>query len=159
MDQKSYPATLLILFLLFLSVPLSSASDKKPGEIRKSDKCPVCGMFVEKYRNWLAEIFFSDGTYAVFDGPKDMFRYYLDIKKYNPSKTVSDISAVYVTEYYSTGIMEARKAFFVQGSDVYGPMGLELVPLASEAKAQEFLKDHKGKTILKFGEVTRSHLY
>jgi nitrous oxide reductase accessory protein NosL len=153
-----YPVILVTLYIMFPAVPFSSAADKKPVEVRQSDKCPVCGMFVAKYKNWLAEIIFTDGTYAAFDGPKDMFRYYFDVKKYHPSKTASDISNIYVTEYYSTEIMDARKVFFVQGSDVNGPMGAELVPLASEAAAKEFLKDHKGSKILKFSEVTGKYL-
>lgn len=153
--QKKYYHIFPILFILFLSVPFSSAADKKPLSTKLSDKCPVCGMFVAKYKNWQAQIAFNDGTYAVFDGPKDMFRYYLDMKKYNPSKTVSDISNIYATEYYSAEMTDARKLYFVQGSDVNGPMGAELVPLSSEAKAKEFLKDHKGKKVLKFNEVTR----
>jgi len=158
MKYKFYPLILAILYMLFLSMPLSFATDRKPVAINKSDKCPVCGMFVFSYKNWLAEIVFIDGTYAVFDGPKDMFRYYLDLKKYNPSKTASDISAIYVTEYYSTELKDARKVFFIPGSNVNGPMGAELVPLASETAATEFLKDHKGKKILKFDEVTRENL-
>ena len=154
MNKKYYPVILTVVYLMFLSIPMSVAADKKPVEVRKSDKCPVCGMFVSGYKNWLAEIIFTDGTYAVFDGPKDMFRYYLDLKKHNPSKTAADISAIYITEYYSTELKDARKVFFVLGSDVNGPMGAELVPLASEKAANEFLKDHKGKKILKFNEVT-----
>ena len=158
MNKKFYPLILAILYMLFLSVPLSFATDKKPVAIKKSDKCPVCGMFVSGYKNWLAEIIFTDGTYAVFDGPKDMFRYYLDLKKYNPSKKASDISNIYITEYYSTELKDARKVFFVLGSDVNGPMGAELVPLASETAAREFLNDHKGKKVLKFNEVSRENL-
>ena len=158
MNKKFYPLIMASLCMLFLSLPLSFAADKKPVSVKKSDKCPVCGMFVSSYKNWLAEIIFTDGTYAVFDGPKDMFRYYLDIKKYNPSKTTSDISTIYITEYYSTELTDARKVFFVFGSDVNGPMGAELVPLASEKAAKEFMKDHKGKRILKFNEVNAENL-
>lgn len=158
MNKKYYALILAVIYLMFLSVPMSMAADKKPVEVRKSDKCPVCGMFVARYKNWLAQIIFTDSTYAVFDGPKDMFRYYLNVKKYNSSKTASDISNIYVTEYYSTELMDARKVFFVQGSDANGPMGAELVPLATEAAAKDFLKDHKGSRILKFNEVTIENL-
>jgi len=158
MNKKYGPLILTIICLMFLSVPLSVAADKKPVEVRKSDKCPVCGMFVSGYKNWLAEIIFTDGSYVAFDGPKDMFKYYLNVKKYSPSKAASDISNIYVTEYYSTKLMEARKVLFVQGSDVNGPMGAELVPLATEAAAESFLKDHKGSRILKFNEVTTENL-
>ena len=154
MNKKIHPLILAILCMLLLSLTLSFAADKKPVAIKKSDKCPVCGMFVSGYKNWMSEIIFADGTYAVFDGPKDMFRYYLNIKKYNPAKTASDISRIYITEYYSTEFTDAREVFFVQGSDVNGPMGAELVPIASETAAKEFLKDHKGKKVLKFNEVT-----
>ena len=158
MTKKYYPLILAVIYLMFLSVPMSMAADKKPVEVRKSDKCPVCGMFVAGYKNWLAEIIFTDGSYVAFDGPKDMFRYYLNVKKFTPAKSASDISNIYVTEYYSTGLMDARKVFFVQGSDVNGPMGAELVPLATEAAAKSFLKDHKGSRILKFNEVTTENL-
>jgi len=158
MNKKCYPVILAILYVLFLSVPLSFAADKKPVVVKKTDKCPVCGMFVAGYKNWIAEIIFNDGTYAVFDGPKDMFRYYLNVKKYNPSKTAADISNIYVTEYYTTEMVDARKVFFVQGSDVNGPMGSELIPLATEAAAKDFMKDHKGSRILKFSEVTGENL-
>jgi nitrous oxide reductase accessory protein NosL len=33
-------------------------------------------------------------------------------------------------------------------------MGHEFVPLASRADADDFLKDHKGKRLLAFGQVT-----
>lgn len=158
MNKKICSLTLAVLYVLFLSIALSYSADNKPVAIKKSDKCPVCGMFVSGYKNWRSEIIFSDGTYAAFDGPKDMFRYYLDIKKYNPSKAVSAISSIYVTDYYSTELTDARKVFFVQGSDVNGPMGPELVPLASETAAKGFMKDHKGKKVLKFNEVTMGYL-
>jgi nitrous oxide reductase accessory protein NosL len=50
--------------------------------------------------------------------------------------------------------IEAGRAFYVIGSDVMGPMGHELAPLATKADAEDFLKDHKGKRILSYGEVT-----
>ncbi len=138
--------------------PLSLAAEKKPVEVRKNDKCQVCGMLVAGFPTWISQVVFNDGTYALFDGPKDMFRYYFNIGKYNPAKKIADIGAIYVTEYYSTKYMDARKAFFVQGSNVDGPMGVELVPIESLGKAKEFMKDHKGKKILRFDEVKREDL-
>ncbi|MDH4231903.1 MAG: nitrous oxide reductase accessory protein NosL [Nitrospirota bacterium] len=157
--QRKFCIVILALFSIMLfSVPFSGAADKKPVQVMPSDKCPVCGMFVAKYKSWLAEIIFTDGSYAAFDGPKDMFRYYLNLKKYNPAKAIADVGSLYVTEYYSIEMIDAQKAYFVQGSDVYGPMGVELVPLASESAAKEFLNDHKGRKILRFKEITEEHL-
>ncbi|MEW6108943.1 MAG: nitrous oxide reductase accessory protein NosL [Nitrospirota bacterium] len=147
---------LAALFSFQLQVP--HAADIKPVDVRHDDKCRVCGMFVAKYKNWIAQIIFDDATYAAFDGPKDMFRYYFNLNKYNPSKKQSDMTAVFVTEYYSTKIMDAKKMFFVSGSDVYGPMGAELIPVESEKTAKEFMKDHHGKRILRFGDITMEDL-
>jgi nitrous oxide reductase accessory protein NosL len=152
---------IVLLFIICLSSPCMSPpclAETKPIEVKKDDKCPVCGMFVAKYRQWIAQIVFHDGTYTVFDGPKDMFKFYLSPGSYSSSKRPSDIAAVYVTEYYSTRLMDAKKMFYVTGSDVYGPMGAELIPLASESAAKEFMMDHKGGKILKFNEVTSEHL-
>ncbi|OGW25963.1 MAG: nitrous oxide reductase accessory protein NosL [Nitrospirae bacterium GWC2_42_7] len=155
MKQKRIHLLSLLSVILFLLLSQTSFSiEKKPVKVKESDKCKVCGMFVSKYTNWIAQIIFNDGSYAVFDGPKDMFRYYLNLSKYNPSKKQTDISAVFVTEYYSAKIMEANNLFFVLGSDVLGPMGYELIPVASEQNAKEFLKDHNGKKILKFEQIT-----
>jgi nitrous oxide reductase accessory protein NosL len=59
-----------------------------------------------------------------------------------------------VTEYYSVTRIDARAAWYVIGSDTLGPMGHELVPLATREDAEEFLRDHKGKRIIRFEDVT-----
>ena len=111
-------------------------------------------MFIHKYPDWRAEIIFKDGSFDFFDGAKDMFKYYLNLKKYNSGKTQKDIEAVYVTEYYDMTMIRAAKAYFVIGSDVYGPMGKELIPFSSAPSAEAFLKDHSGKAILPFEAIT-----
>jgi len=111
-------------------------------------------MFVAKYPDFLAEIVFKDGTYVVFDGTKDMFKYSLNLKKYNPSKGPEDIDSIYVTDYYNLTLIGGAEAYYVIGSDIYGPMGRELIPLEKEADAAGFMKDHKGKSVLKFKDVT-----
>ncbi len=146
-----------LLAMLLLPGTVRSA-DVMPAEVKKDDKCRVCGMFVAKYRNWISQIVFSDGTAAFFDGPKDMMKYYLDPSKYDPGMKKADIAAVFVTDYYSVKPIDGRTAFYVIGSDVFGPMGAELVPLASEPQARGFLKDHKGTKILKFDEIRPEHL-
>ncbi len=152
--RRSIPVLACVaVLMIFISFP-ARAAERKPVAVKKGDKCAVCGMFVEKYKEWMAQVIFTDGTAAFFDGPKDMFRYYLNVPRYTPARKQSDIEVMYVTEYYSARMMNVKDVFFVQGSDVYGPMGTELVPVETEARAKEFLKDHKGKKILGFGGVT-----
>lgn len=139
---------------LALSSPLSAADGgiPKPGP---RDLCPVCGMLVAKYPNWVATVEGRKGRALFFDGPKDFFKYLFDVPKYSPGHRAEDISRMLVTEFYGLTRIDARKALFVIGSDVLGPMGHELIPLASRADAEEFLTDHKGQRILSFDEVSR----
>lgn len=148
-----------LIAALFLVLFSSSTADAggKPVKPTKNDKCPVCGMFVYKYPNWISEIVFKDGSYAVFDGPKDMFKYYMNIRKHHPSKTLKDIHSVYVTEYYNVSFIDGLKAYYVIGSDTLGPMGRELVPFATRQDAGSFSKDHKG-TIISAGDINESLL-
>lgn len=114
----------------------------------------MCGMFVSMFADWNAEIRFADSTRAIFDGSKDMFKYYLDLGRYNPSKTKDQITAILVKDYYSQASVNALKAYYVIWSDVYGPMGHEPIPFEQEADARKFLKEHKGKKILRFKDIT-----
>jgi copper chaperone NosL len=135
-------------------VTFAFAAERAPVTPSPKDKCPVCGMFVKKYPDWVGQVIFKDGAYAHFDGAKDLFKYYLNPKKYNPSRTQAEIDAVYVMDYYRLEPIDAYTAYFVHGSDVYGPMGRELIPFAKADDAKEFMKDHKGKAILRFRDVT-----
>jgi copper chaperone NosL len=145
---------LIALIMFFIITTPALAGQKKPVKPAQKDKCPVCGMFVAKYPDYVAEIIFLDGSYAVFDGAKDMFKYYFNLAKYNPQKKHRDIDSLYVTDYYDLVLIDSRQAFFVIGSDAYGPMGKELIPFVHHPDAQEFMRDHRGNAILQFQEIT-----
>jgi copper chaperone NosL len=145
---------IIVFMMASITVSQASAAARTPVRPVSTDRCSVCGMFVSKYPAWAAEIVFNDGSYVVFDGAKDMFTYYLDIKKYSPSKKREDIASMYVMDYYAVSFIDARTAYYVNGSDVRGPMGNELIPFASEADARTFKEDHKGKAVLVFSDVT-----
>ncbi|MCX5880556.1 MAG: nitrous oxide reductase accessory protein NosL [Deltaproteobacteria bacterium] len=143
----------MTLIAVLLTCSLSLAEEPKPLKATKADKCPVCGMFVAKYPDFLSQVIFRDGSYALFDGAKDMFKYYFNLKKYNPSKELSDIAVIYVTDYYSMNPIDGRKAYYVVESNVFGPMGKELIPFEKEPEAKEFLADHAGKKLVRFDGV------
>jgi copper chaperone NosL len=117
------------------------------------DTCPVCGMFVAKYPDWVATVLWDDGEAVHFDGAKDFFKYLADLGKYAPGRSAEQIAGMGVTEYYGVTLIDARSALYVIGSDVYGPMGHELVPLATDADAADFIKDHAGKRLVQYAEV------
>jgi len=122
------------------------------------DACPVCGMIVAKYPEWTAAVLFDDGAAVYFDGAKDFFKYLNDMERYAQGRTVSRIAAMGVTEYYGLKMVDARAAFFVIGSDVYGPMGHELIPLQTQLDADDYFRDHAGVRQVGFDEVTKDML-
>lgn len=150
--MKRYILSLLMLVVLMASSARSEGP--VPSGPSKEDKCPVCGMFVAKYPDFVAQVIFKDGSRAFFDGAKDMFKYYWNMVRYNPHKSSSDIAAVFVTDYYDLKLIDGMKAWFVVGSNVYGPMGKELIPFEQEDAAREFLVDHSGNKVLRFEDVT-----
>ncbi|MDO8932743.1 MAG: nitrous oxide reductase accessory protein NosL [Rhodocyclaceae bacterium] len=143
---------LCALSLLFWAVLTAAQVPPKPGT---KDLCPVCGMLVAKYPNWAATVVWRDGHAHHFDGAKDMFKFLHDLAKFAPGHKSQDIAGLYVTDFYGLGKIDAKKAFYVIGSDVLGPMGHELVPLANAEDAADFMKDHKGKRLLGFDQVSR----
>lgn len=147
-------AIALYFLVMLLTTPMASAGERPPLKPTAKDKCPVCGMFVAKYPDFAAQVIFKDGSYAFFDGAKDMFKYYFNLTKYNRSQTVAEIDSVYVTDYYDLEWIDGYKAFYVAGSDVYGPMGREIIPFEKKAGAEQFLIDHLGKSLLTFEQIT-----
>jgi len=113
--------------------------------VNHKEKCPVCGMFLYKYPKWVSRLYYGKKAYS-FDGIKDMMKYYFAHKQ-KPTE-------ILVQDYYTTKTLDATKAYFVIGSDVYGPMGNELIAFATQESAQKFLLDHKGKKIIRFHDIT-----
>lgn len=142
-----------LLMVILMGFPSVSAGSEAAAPSRE-DKCPVCGMFVAKYPDFLCQVVFRDGARVFFDGAKDMFKYLWNVPRYSPGKARDDIQAVFVTEYYDLKPIDGFKAHYVIGSTVYGPMGKELIPFEKEDAAREFLVDHSGSAILKYEDVT-----
>jgi nitrous oxide reductase accessory protein NosL len=154
--RAAWAAALLLALAGALLVGAQTAPDaaRPPARPSEDHKCPVCGMFVAGYPDFLAAAVFKDGATVYFDGCKDMFRYLLDVGAYAPGRTRSDVARVWVTDYYSLKWTDGAAAFYVKGSDIMGPMGRELIPFGREEEAKVFLKDHKGERIFRFSEVT-----
>jgi nitrous oxide reductase accessory protein NosL len=140
------------LFLYLWEVKKGGNSKKHYEKltVTKKDKCPICGMFLYKYPKWVSRIEYKDKNES-FDGIKDMMKYYF--------KYPNNIKNILVQEYYTGRTINARKAYFVIGSAVYGPMGNELIAFKDEASARRFSLDHKGKKIVTFKEITQNEVY
>jgi copper chaperone NosL len=130
-----------------------SAAAESPSAAHK-EKCAVCGMFLSMFVDWNARIEFKDSTVAVFCGPKCLFKHYLDAKKNSASASKKEMTAIFVRDYYSKASIDALRASYVIWSDVYGPMGHEPIPFEKEADAKKFLKEHNGKKVLRFSDIS-----
>jgi copper chaperone NosL len=136
-----------------VGIYLSGAHPEAAGSIAVPEKakCPVCGMFVSKYPKWAAEAVVGANSYY-FDGVKDMMKWYRHPDEYGIDPRA--ISALFVTDYYSLEKIPAGTAHYVVGSNVYGPMGNELIPFKTLQSAQTFAKEHDGKTVVSFDAIT-----
>jgi copper chaperone NosL len=144
----------LIFWFFFIFTAISQAEDMAPVKPGPKDKCPVCGMFIAKYPDFIAIISFKDGTHVFFDGVKDMMKYYFNLKRYSPGKKIEDMASLHVTDYYRLIPINGYTAFYVSGSDIYGPMGRELIPFENKKDAEEFLKNHHGRAVFGFQDIT-----
>ncbi len=120
-------------------------------DVPNGAKCPVCGMFVYKYPKWAAMIE-HDGKKYYFDGVKDMMKYYFFDVDFPYDR--SHITQMEVTDFYTLDAIPALKAWYVYDSKLYGPMGRELIPFATEEEAKNFVKDHGGEKIVHFKDIT-----
>jgi nitrous oxide reductase accessory protein NosL len=144
---------LLLYLILINSISLAEIVNFKPTQ---KDKCPVCGMFVYKYKDFLAAIVIKNGEILWFDGAKDLIKFYFRPEKYKKNINRESIDKIFVTDYYSLKFINGKEAFYVIGSNIYGPMGKELIPFERYDDAKEFMKDHDGKKILKFNEINEN---
>jgi len=151
--MKSMKYWMLIVATLVLTVSLAAATEKAPAKPGERDKCSVCTMFVAHYPNFMAQVVFKDGAHAFFCGVKDMMQYYFEPFKYNPSKKTDDIVAIIVTDFSNKKPIDGYKAYYVVGSVVFGPMGLEFMPFGEEAAAREFMRENNGKEIVRFDQI------
>ncbi|MFC2057618.1 nitrous oxide reductase accessory protein NosL [Campylobacterota bacterium] len=140
-----------LAYFLMAGQSESLTTAKGQMEVPTEVKCPVCGMFVAKYPKWAALID-VEGKKHYFDGVKDMMKFYIfDVDfPYDRSK----ITQVEVTDFYTLQAIDAKQAFYVIGSDVFGPMGNELIPFLTKEAAQNFMTDHRGEKIILFEEIT-----
>jgi len=84
-----------------------------------------------------------------------MMKFYFEPQKYDDKVKKGDFDKIRVIDYYTLKVIDGRKAFYVVGSSVYGPMGKELIPFKNLADAKDFIRDYGGNKILTFGEITR----
>lgn len=110
--------------------------------------CRQCGMPSEDFKQWRGCIETQNGSKLRTCCPRCLF-----LSVLNEDKAPKNIRSLTVTDYYESKEINAKAAFYVIKSEKIGPMGHDLVPFETQAAAEEFLKDYKGKKIVRFHEV------
>ncbi len=146
------------------STPASAKGKSKPkagagldaqGQmvVGDDDRCPVCAMRVKEHPKFASAIALDDGTTYYFCGTGCMMRSWLHPEVFlgaDPKR----LDRAVTPEYFTGKHVDATSVVWVAGSDVVGPMGPALVPLADDASATKFKERHGGKTTFKLGELT-----
>ena len=145
----------VILFLVLLFAMTNCAS-LQPIKIEPHKECPLCGMYPARYPQFNCQIVFKDGSYEAFDSAIGLLVYL-----HFPDKTgmkLKPVAWVYFKDYLKEGWLEAGKTFFVTGSEIMGPMGVEFLPVDSEQAAEELKKQAQGKDIIHFKMINRQYM-
>jgi len=117
-----------------------------------SDRCPVCAMFPAKRPRSAAAMSMKNRDTFYFCGNGCLLRAWLRPMVYLGQKR-GDIDRLVVLDYFSGLPIDARKAIWIAGSDVIGPMGPAIVALIDEGQLATFKKRHGGKIVFHFDEV------
>lgn len=126
---------------------------KKAGKIKiplGDRRCVTCGMYPSKYPQHRAQILTSDGKTQHFCSTRCLVNYQADPKQY--SKRPPMAKAVWVTVYPDGDYDYADGLYYVVGSKVLGPMGMEALPFRKKVDAHSFAKKEGGK-VMRFNEV------
>jgi copper chaperone NosL len=136
-------------------------------------RCPVCGMYPARFPRWAAQIIFADGATHFFDSPVDLFMFLaeparfdsarfdsarfdsarFDSARFDSARSGADPAALHVADFDSGRWLDARRAVFVLGSSVRGPMrGPDLPAFADATAAEAFAAANGGRT-LHFAEI------
>jgi copper chaperone NosL len=155
---KNLDSQMLQSVSIYLYDPMLAVDKSKMMNVPEDAKCPVCGMFVSKFPKWVAQIQLKDGHNHYFDGVRDMMKFYFNPAKYEHTHTKDNITQINATDYYTLELIDAKKAYYVIGSNIYGPMGEELIPFKNKDEAQKFMTDHFGKSLVSFDEIKEEML-
>lgn len=134
---------------------LTQPPDLSAQYLQRSARCPVCGMCPYRSPQWAAQIVFNDQSASFFDSPLDLFRFLNNMMLFDKQHKPADVGAIWVADYTTKTWIDAKKAFFVLGSQARGPMNeVNLSAFSTRDTAEAHIKAQGGAVLL-FSDVTR----
>ncbi len=127
-----------------LGVVTSTSPNARPA---RSGRCAMCGMELSAHPSWVGEVELPDGSSRFGCSVRCTLGMSMHAPKFLGVES-STLKRVEVPDYLKPGTMiPASEAWYVVDSDVRGPMGAELVPVASEADARVVVQRHGGRVV------------
>jgi nitrous oxide reductase accessory protein NosL len=153
--MKNWFYLLLFPLLLLGEMTLVPATDELPPHvINPAQRCPVCHMYCARYLRWNAQIVFKDGTMSAFDSPRDLFRFLNDMAKYDDRYRPQDVGRIYVRDWGKWTWTDARKAYFLSGSTLTGPMrGPDYPAFSTRKDAEDMAASTSSGNVLTFDQA------
>jgi nitrous oxide reductase accessory protein NosL len=141
--------------IAFTCIPLSAMAKvvtlPDGSKLDLSARCPLCNMEAGASASGPAALVFNDGKVVGLAGTAHLLDYLLEPGKYGfDTKNVKDI---YVTDFGTKKFVDAKKAYFVLGSDLKGMMGPAVVAFSKKERAEAFKAEHKGKGVVTFSKI------
>ena len=136
----------------------SAIPGKRPldadGRMRVSegDRCPVCAMEVIRHPKFASAIALKDGRTFYFCGTGCMIRTWLHPEVFLGVPPEA-LDRPIVHDYFTGREVDARRVIWVAGSDVVGPMGPALVPIAEDSHVEAFQRRHGGDRTFRLDEL------
>ena len=142
--------------LVVLSVVACHKADQplQPIEPTSQTACALDGMLLLDFPGPKAQIHYADGETDFFCDTMEMFSLYLKPEQQRRVKAIFTQDMGKTNWQAPRGQwIDARKAYYIIGSDMPGSMGPTLASFARMEDAQAFSKKHGGK-VLRFDQVT-----
>lgn len=134
-------------------IPAREPLDAQGGlQLDASDRCPVCAMYPARRPESAAAMTLTSGETFYFCGNGCLLRTWLRSTVYL-GRSRDQIDRIVVHDYFSGEPVDGRKATWVAGSDIIGPMGPAIVALGDADQLETFTKRHGGKTVFTFDQV------
>ena len=149
-----------IIFLFFILVSSLFSAEilgKNYKEISKlvQEVCPIKNVDIDKHKDWAGYVELKDGSIVALSSSKYTFAYMLIVQKREGQDSVKNI---YVTDYKSKKLIDAKTAYYVFGSNIMSVGGDDLIPFSLESDAKEFFQGNKGKQIYRFDRMTENFI-
>ncbi|CAB1082479.1 hypothetical protein D1AOALGA4SA_10096 [Olavius algarvensis Delta 1 endosymbiont] len=149
--NKTVP-NLLLIFLF----GMTNWAFAQPQTVESHKRCPLCNMYPARYPKFNCQIVFNDGSYEAFDSTIGLLVYLHFPDK--TGKTLKPVTGIYFKDYLKGGWLESDNTFFVIGSEIRGPMGIQFLPVDSNQAATDLKIQAQGKEIVHFNNVNRQYL-